>query len=65
MHSVEDRVFISHLTYSPDNSSTFASESVVASGNPLYVRVGKVNFSQIAGSPFRVGFTLSLLVHAE
>ena len=65
LHSVEDRVFISHLTYSPDNSSTFASESVVGSGNPLYVRVGKVSFSQISGSPFRVGFTLSLLVHAE
>jgi hypothetical protein len=24
-----------------------------------------VSFSQVAGSPFRVGFTLSLFVHAE
>ena len=65
LHSVEDRVLLYHLPYSPDNSSTFASESTVGSGNPLYVRVGKVNFSQIAGSPFRVGFTLNLFVHAE
>ena len=65
LHSVEDRVLLYHLPYSPDNSSTFASESTVASGNPLYVRVGKVNFSQVADSPFRVAFTLSLFVHAE
>lgn len=65
LHSVEDRVLLYHLPYSPDNSSTFASESTVTSGNPLYVRVGKVNFSQVSGSPFRVAFTLSLFVHAE
>lgn len=65
LHSVEDRVLLYHLPYSPDNSSTFASESTVASGNPLYVRVGRINYSQIAGSPFRVGFTLNLFVHAE
>lgn len=65
LHSVEDRVLLYHLPYSPDNSSTFAGESTVTSGNPLYVRVGKVNFSQVSGSPFRVAFTLSLFVHAE
>jgi len=65
LHSVEDRVILYHLPYSPTNSATFAGESTVSSGNPLYVRVGQASVSQVAGSPFRVAFTLSLLVHAE
>tara|TARA_Y100000004_G_scaffold39077_1_gene42001 strand:+ start:2399 stop:2914 length:516 start_codon:yes stop_codon:yes gene_type:complete len=46
-------------------AQNFSDEALISSGNPAYARVNSVSIRQLADSPFRVVYAITLLVHSE
>jgi len=65
VYSDDTRVLSYHLAYDSLNASAFTAESTISSSNPIYARVGSVGLSQSSGAPFRIKYTVALLIHAE
>lgn len=65
VYSDDTRVLTYHLAYDSLNASNFTAESTISSSNPVYARVGSMNVSQSPAAPFRVKYSVALLIHSE
>jgi hypothetical protein len=65
VYSDDTRVLSYHLAYDSLNAVTFTAESTISSSNPIYARVGSLNISQSPSTPFRIKYTVALLIHSE
>ena len=65
VYSDDTRVLSYHLAYDSTNASAFTAESTISSSNPVYARVGSLSLSQSPAAPFRIRYSLALLVHSE